>query len=271
MRHEKTAKAKYINAFVRINLCSFSSIAVLPQRFSRSILGHEDVLKTTTFYATKTPQSGHGSDHGGKTQMLVNILQVDLGGQISLIASVVSISAAAVKSAQTFCDLVQSIKNAPAELNVVSADTETFYIIVDDLRAALSEEQIKDCVKYDEHMVMRVGKLELPLTRCLELLDQLKVKIRSYLKTADDGQVLRFSHLERGRWFFTRSKFNELVVSLDASKATLNTAMASITMYVVSLSFTTCVRVGVLSELSNSSTRLTSHIGFVLSGSKSPA
>ena len=225
----------------------------------------------------KTPRSGHGSDHGGKTQRLVDILQADLGGQISLIASVVSISAAAVQSAQTFCDLVQSIKNAPAELNAVSADTETFYIIVDDLRAALSEEQIKDCVKYDEHMVMRVGKLELPLTRCLELLDQLKAKIRSYLKTADDGQGLRFGNMDRGRWFFTRNKVNELVVSLNASKVTLNTAMASITMYVVSLSFTTKdgmhallarVRVGVLSEISNSGTRLTSRTGFVLSGSK---
>lgn len=147
---------------------------------------------------------------------------------VGLIASIVSIGGAALQSAQTFCDLVQSIKNAPAELSVILADIETFHPTINSLHAALSMQQTKDHAMYDEDMVMRVRDLEPPLISCSKLLDQLKVTILSYLKPTDQGQRLKFL-----RWFITKNKVNEIVGSFNHSKVTLNTVIVSITMFCI--------------------------------------
>ena len=166
---------------------------------------------------------------------------------------------------------MRSIKNAPAELNVILADIETFYPTINSLHAALSMQQTKDHAMYDEDMVMRVRDLEPPLIRCSKLLDQLKVTLRSYLKSTDQGQGLRFRNIERGRWFMTKNKVNELVGSFNHSKVTLNTVIASITMYVISFSsvkpdcmhtLSTCAPFSIAFRQFNKGNRLTSRFRF---------
>ena len=126
---------------------------------------------------------------------------------------------------------------------------------------------------YDEDMVMRVKDLEPPLIRCSKLLDQLKVPLRSYLKTTDQGQGLRFRNVERGRWFITKNKVNELVGSFNHSKVTLNTVIASITIYVISFSFvkpdcmhtlSTCAPLSIASREFNKGNRLKSRFRFCI-------
>ena len=166
---------------------------------------------------------------------------------------------------------MRSIKNAPAELSVILEDIETLYPTINSLRAALSMQQTKDHAMYDEDMVMRVRDLEPPLIRCSKLLDQLKVTLLSYLKPTDQGQVRRFRSVERGMWFITKNKVNELVGSFNHSKMTLNTVIASITMYVISSSFvkpdsihtlSTCAPFSIASRQFNKGKRLKSRVRF---------
>ena len=149
---------------------------------------------------------------------------------MGLIASVVNIGGSAVQSAKNLCEMVQSIKNAPRELQTISDETHTFSAVVRDLQLALADSQIEVYVKHDEGMVARVANLKDPLTRCSQLLEQLVVKVGSYLKPTEDGQGSRLGSLERGKWFFTKNEVAQLIANLENSKRTLDLAMGSITM-----------------------------------------
>lgn len=146
---------------------------------------------------------------------------------LSIIASVVGIGGAAVSASRGLYELVNTIQNAPEQIATTSKDLHSFYTIVSSLHSALQDNDVKRVVRDDFDLTAMVGNLEEPLRSCTTVLGLLMVKIQGHLKPGEDGRGLRMSSVDL-KWYFTKKEVKELMERLEASKATLDTALTAV-------------------------------------------
>lgn len=145
---------------------------------------------------------------------------------LSIIASVVAVSTAALESAQLLLQLIDGIKNAPEEITAISNDTHAFYDIVLSLESSLKDEDVVGVVRENTAMMAMVANIEKPLRNCSATLDRVMLKIGSRVKSGNDGKGSRFS--SGAQWYFRKKGIKESLDRLGQNKATLNLALNTI-------------------------------------------
>lgn len=107
--------------------------------------------------------------------------------ELGIIASVVQLAGAAIVSARTLCDLVDTIKHAPEEIKAIDKDARAFERVVSSVETALQDTTVQHVVIGDTKLSEVVEGLEGPLRNCSVVISQLQPRIRSHLKTTADG------------------------------------------------------------------------------------
>lgn len=148
--------------------------------------------------------------------------------ELGIIASVVQLAGAAITSARALCDLVDTIKHAPEEVSAISKDTHAFRNVVSSVKTALQDNTVQLILTGDRKLSEVVEGLEEPLKNCSAVLAQLKPRIESHLKPTSDGGS-RMSNVNF-KWYFKKRDIADCRNRLEATKATLDTALTSVVL-----------------------------------------
>ena len=149
--------------------------------------------------------------------------------EIGLIASVVGVAGAALKSSQALFIMIDQVRNAPVELSAIANDTHSFHDVVTSIQMAIRDPVIVRVLQSDRKLCDLVVRLEEPLQNCSAVLVQLKPRIQPHLKSSSDGK-LRFSNVSV-RWVFKRKDILDCSSRLEATKSTLDAALTSIVFF----------------------------------------
>ena len=148
---------------------------------------------------------------------------------LSIIAGVASIATAAIQSSKALYELVDDIKGGPEEIKSISRDAQAFYSVIFSLRLALADEDVCNVIRDDTALVQMIENLQRPLSNCQVVLGQIMVKLQGRLKSRPGGKGYRMSALGLMWGLFTKGEVRELIRKLDATKATLDTALSAVT------------------------------------------
>lgn len=149
--------------------------------------------------------------------------------EIGLIASIISVGTLAAQSTKALYDLVNTIKNAPAEIHAISADVHGIHGVILSLYSQLREQDIQQIIQADSDMLKMLTDLEDPLANCSETSELLTRKLRGYLKPSEDGKGFRVRNVDF-KWWFTKGSLKDLLDRLGQNKTSLNTALGGITL-----------------------------------------
>ncbi|KAL8863937.1 MAG: hypothetical protein Q9174_007507 [Haloplaca sp. 1 TL-2023] len=145
---------------------------------------------------------------------------------LSIIAGVLGITTAAVQSSKALFELIDGIRSAPDEIKNISQDIHAFYNILYSLEVSLRDSKITTVIAEDESLTSLLGNLDRPLANCSNVLGQLMLKIRSFVKPLE-GEKWRMTS-NSIQWYFGRREILELTQRLEACKATLDTGLIAI-------------------------------------------
>ena len=145
---------------------------------------------------------------------------------LSITASVLAVSTAALQGAKLLFELLDGVKNAPEDISAISNDTHAFYDIVFSLESSLKDGDIVSMVRENTAMVAMVANLEIPLRNCSATLGQIMLKIQGRVKPLNDGKGSKFS--SGAQWYFRKKDIKESLDRLGQNKATLNAALSTI-------------------------------------------
>lgn len=145
---------------------------------------------------------------------------------LSIIASVLGISAVTAQSSKGLYEMIDGIRSAPDEIKNISRDTRAFYSILYSLEISLKDPKITALVAEDDTLTTYIANLRLPLGNCSSVLGQLMVKIQSFVKPLD-GERYRMSSNDL-KWYFGKKEVVELTARVEACKETLNTGLTAI-------------------------------------------
>lgn len=148
--------------------------------------------------------------------------------EIGLIASVISVGTLAAQSSKALYDLVNTVINAPAEINAVSADVQGIHGVILSLHSQLLEQDIQQIIQADSDMLKMLTGLKDPLANCSKTSVLLTRKLQRHLKRSDDGKGFKVSNVDF-KWWFTKGSLKELQDRLGQNKASLNMALSGIT------------------------------------------
>lgn len=157
---------------------------------------------------------------------------------LSIIASVISIATVAVHSSKALSKLIDNVQGAPGAIKAVASDVYAFQSIVSSLRIALEDSEIKDAISGDIVLVDIIGSLLKPLRNCEEALQNLTSKLQSGLAYSE-GSTLRATALNLKWGLSAKNEVKYVQSRLETTKSTLNTALETITMYVLLFLITT--------------------------------
>lgn len=149
---------------------------------------------------------------------------------LGIIASVVAIATAAIRSSKALFELVDGIKRGPEEIKSISRDAHSFHSIVFSLNATLEDPSFTDVISGDDSMLEKVGNLARPLSDCEAVLSELMVKMQKQLKHGSDNSGDRMSFTNVKWCLFIKSEVRVLQLRLEAAKSTLNSALNGISM-----------------------------------------
>ena len=147
---------------------------------------------------------------------------------LSLIAGVISVSGAAIAASSALFDLVDTVRNAPAEITAISRDTHAFLDIVSSLETSLRDPTITEGVVKNANIMNAVTKLKEPLDNCVRILAQVDAKLRSHLKPIAGGGW-KVSTVDV-KWYFVRTDVKELIFRFESTKQTLDTALGLVVL-----------------------------------------
>lgn len=147
---------------------------------------------------------------------------------LSIVAGVIGLAAAVYQSSKTLFELVDSIKQGPDEIKAISKDVRAFYSIIISLSATLSDSDMRNVLDGDVAMLEMVKLLNEPLSNARMVLGELMVKIQPQLKPATDGNGHRISLMNVKWGLSTKTKVRDLLLRLEATKSTLNSALTAI-------------------------------------------
>lgn len=148
--------------------------------------------------------------------------------ELGIIASVVQLAGAAIVSARTLRELVDTIRHAPEEIKVIDKDTHAFERIVSSVKTALQDTTVQHVVNGNAKLSEVVEGLEGPLKNCSMVLAQLQPRIRSHLKTTADGG-LKVSTIDL-KWYLRRKDIADCRNRVEATKSTLDAALISVVL-----------------------------------------
>ncbi|KAL9632651.1 MAG: hypothetical protein Q9164_005185 [Protoblastenia rupestris] len=146
----------------------------------------------------------------------------------SIVAGVVGVSGAAIRASSSLYELIESVRNAPAEISAVSKDAHAFNDVISSLEMTLSDSTVGSVLKDDENVIKAIKRLERPLANCLDIIEQVDAKLRSHLKPIAGGGW-RVSNLDV-KWYFTRGEVKDLVTRLESTKQTLDAALSTVVL-----------------------------------------
>ena len=147
---------------------------------------------------------------------------------ISAIASVAGVATAAIQVSKSIYDVIQTVRNAPAEIIALSDDAHAINTIISTLSLLFEDQKTRIIVSTDKHVTEAIRNLDNPLRNCLKLLQQLNAKLREHLKPAEGGGWKVSSR--DFKWYFTKNDVRELVKRLESTKSSLDIALGSITV-----------------------------------------
>ena len=147
---------------------------------------------------------------------------------ISGMASVAGVATAAIQVSKSIYDVVQTVRNAPAEIIALSEDAHAINTIISTLSLLFKDQKTRKAVSNDIHVAEAIRNLERPLRNCLNLLQQLNAKLREHLKPVEGGGW-KVSSLDL-KWYFRKNDVRELVTRLESTKSSLDIALGSITV-----------------------------------------
>ena len=147
---------------------------------------------------------------------------------LSIIASVVGISAAAVQASTAVVDLVRTIKDAPREIQTILTDLDDFKGLVSKLNVNLESQMIQDVLRGDKGLTDTVKSVSSPLKSCATEMAHLGSRIAKNLKPAKEGSSQRFISTT---WYWRRSEIVECMSRLQSNKMNLNIALSAVVSY----------------------------------------
>lgn len=125
--------------------------------------------------------------------------------------------------------MVDEVRNAPDELSAISKDVHSLHDVVTSIQLALRDTIVVKVLQEDRQLFDLVTGLEDPMLNCTTMMSQLKLRIEPHLKLSSSG-TLRFSSIDI-RWGFKKKDIIECRNRLEATKSTLNAALASIVFF----------------------------------------
>ena len=150
---------------------------------------------------------------------------------LSVVASVIGVATAALQSSKTLSILINDIREASEEIDLVSRDVLAFASVVSSLKLMLGETKIQDAVSGDNTMIEVIGNLRHPLDNCETALQNLSSKLSNQLEYRN-SRTFRATGV-RLRWaLFAKKEAKDLQSRLGFTKATLSAALNAITTYV---------------------------------------
>ena len=144
-----------------------------------------------------------------------------------IIASIAGIATAAIVTSKKLYELVDDVKEGPEEIGHIARDAHAFYSIVFSLQLALKEEDIRSIVRDDAAILQMIQNLQRPLTNCETVLGKIRAKIERHLKPHPRG--FRMSSIDLKWGLITKSEIKDLLRKLEATKSTLDNALAAVT------------------------------------------
>lgn len=160
---------------------------------------------------------------------------------LSIIAGVAGIATAALQSSKALFELINDIQGCSEEIKAVSRDVHAFYSIKYALNAILKEEAVRDAIGGDQAIIEMIRNLSGPLSNCQAVLGELMLKVQTQLGADSDGKRSRMSSANLKWGMFTKGEVRTLQSRLEATKATLNSALDALTTYGTLLSIQTLV------------------------------
>ena len=149
--------------------------------------------------------------------------------ELGIIASVVGVASAALKSSQALIEMVDQVRNGPEELSAISRDAHSFHDIVTSVQLAIRDPTVIRVLQGDQKLFELVGRLEGPLQNCALVLTQLKPRLQPHFKASGDGG-LRVSNVDL-RWMFKKKDILDCRNRLEATKSTLDAALTSVVFF----------------------------------------
>ncbi|KAL6718947.1 hypothetical protein ACLMJK_003182 [Lecanora helva] len=146
--------------------------------------------------------------------------------ELGIITGIVQLAGAAIVSAQTLCDLVDTVKNAPEGITAISKDAHAFRNVISAVQSALRHPSVERVIVEDEKLTELIEGLGEPLKNSASTLALLDSKIKPHLKPAEDGGS-RMSSIDLA-WYFKKREIMDCKASLEATKSTLDTALNSV-------------------------------------------
>ena len=148
---------------------------------------------------------------------------------VGFAAGVVGVATAALASSRALYEMVDEVRNAPDELSAISKDVHSLHDVITSIQLALRDTIVVKVLQEDRQLCDRVTRLESPMLNCTTMMSQLKLRIEPHLKMSSSGS-LRFSSIDI-RWGFKKKDIIECRNRLEATKSTLNAALASIVFF----------------------------------------
>ncbi len=112
----------------------------------------------------------------------------------SIAATVITIAGAGGATYKEISGFIESIKNAPKEVQDIRVDAGNIYNIISNLRDGLEERKIRDVLSADYLSQKHVKDLEAPLIATKATLETVADKLHEHFRSSGDGKEykLRF-------------------------------------------------------------------------------
>ena len=136
--------------------------------------------------------------------------------------SIISLLAIAAHSTNKLCDLAQSIREAPREVQSILEDSRSICDILATLKEFLEEK------KGSELPIEITQSLHVPLENTCKAVDKLVDQLEPFSKGEGESKTARL--VARVRWPFSQKDVKQLGEQLSNGKTTLNVTLAVVNL-----------------------------------------
>lgn len=175
------------------------------------------------------------SDHSGPNETSNLPTELCSASQVmdplSISATAIAIGGVTIKIYKGINDFVDSIRNAPKEIEDIRKDTASVYTTISNLQKALEETRVRLVVDSDNLAHKHVTDLVGPLENCNKTLQRILDKLGEHLRPLGNGKDFR----PRFQWWRARSDFLELLAKLQSDKEALSLSMTGLNTFVSTL------------------------------------
>ncbi|KAL8796467.1 MAG: hypothetical protein Q9195_001141 [Heterodermia aff. obscurata] len=146
---------------------------------------------------------------------------------LSITLAVITLSQATISVYKVIKKIVDTITNAPKEIESIRNDTKIVYTTLSNLQEALEETRIRRVVDTDRLAQKHVNDLVGPLRSCNETLECIVDKLREHLRPLGNGKDFK----PRYQWWKARNDFQSLLARLQSDKEALSFSMMGLNTF----------------------------------------